>query len=234
LEDHGIVGLTRPKSDLLAKIEGLNRYEFFSRFSGLRRKLYKELPFVEGSSRKPDKGDLECETFFHRISNSKAIDVPSYNIGYSVDLMSILERCGVEEAVKELDRFEKYKKNELFEAMEEDYDLLMAHFHKPDHIHHWYWEVGKIEKVEEMYREMDEFAEEIIEKAKGKFDTIIFMSDHGLPDVERGGHNDNAFYSCNNELFPESTPHITDFHDKILALANKTVGIDREIEDIRV
>lgn len=60
------------------------------------------------------------------------------------------------------------------------------------------------------------------------FDTVLFVSDHGLPDVEKGGHNENAFYSCNKELFGDKTPHITDFHDKILELT------DSETSDIDV
>lgn len=42
------------------------------------------------------------------------------------------------------------------------------------------------------------------------------MSDHGLPTEE--GHNENAFYSCNRELFGSETPKITDFHDRILEI----------------
>jgi len=109
--------------------------------------------------------------------------------------------------------------------MEENYDLIMAHFHKPDHIHHWFWEVGKMDKVEETYHEMDELGAEIQQEADEEgFDTVLFMSDHGLPDVENGGHNENAFYSCNRELFGDKTPHITDFHDKILELAGSDVS----------
>lgn len=79
-----------------------------------------------------------------------------------------------------------------------------------------------MEKVEETYHEADRFAGEILEKAEENgFETVIFMSDHGLPDVEEGGHNENAFYSCNHELFGEETPHITDFHDKILELTSQ-------------
>jgi 2,3-bisphosphoglycerate-independent phosphoglycerate mutase len=121
--------------------------------------------------------------------------------------------------MEELERFTEWKKRELFKAMEADYDLVMAHFHKADHIHHWFWEVGKMDKVEETYHEMDELAAEIKEKAEEEgFDTVLFISDHGLPDIENGGHNENAFYSCNRELFGEEVAHITDFHDKILEL----------------
>jgi hypothetical protein len=72
---------------------------------------------------------------------------------------------------------------------------------------------------------MDEMAAEIQQKAEEEgFDTVLFISDHGLPDVENGGHNENAFYSCNRELFGDKTPHVTDFHDKILELAGSDVS----------
>ena len=60
---------------------------------------------------------------------------------------------------------------------------------------------------------MDELAKKIKQKALQKgYERIIFMSDHGLPAEE--GHNENAFYSSNKELFGEEKPHITDFYDK--------------------
>lgn len=229
---HGVIGLKRPYNDYLAKIESLNRSYWFRKFFGIRRAIYQNIPFINGNFRKYDKTDLAVDTFFESIPDSIAIDVPSYNIGYNIDFMPTLSRLGIEAAERDLNRFENCKRSELFEAIEEEHDLVMAHFHKPDHIHHWYWEVGKMDKVEQTYHEMNVFAKEILEQAEGNYDTIIFMSDHGLPDVESGdGHNENAFYSCNHELFPDRTPHITDFHDKILELAgqdedDETAGID--------
>ncbi|MFB6158481.1 MAG: alkaline phosphatase family protein [Candidatus Nanohalobium sp.] len=230
-EEHGALGLGKHKKDWLNSFENsLNRYRFFKKFSGLRRSFYEQVPFFEGGRTSFTREDLRSPALFDKVSNSKAIDVPSYSVGYNVDLMGILDENGLSHAVEELDRFTEWKKRELFDEMEEGHDLIMAHFHKPDHIHHWFWEVGKMDKVEETYREMDEFAGEILEKAEENgFDTVIFMSDHGLPDVENGGHNENAFYSCNHELFGDRTPHITDFHDKVLELTNQ-----EEVEDIDV
>lgn len=231
--EHGAVGLGKyqnPKLDALEK--KLNRMRFFKKFSGLRKEIYKQIPFFNGATTSFTKDDMKVDTIFEKISDSKAIDVPSYNYGYNVKLMDTIQEQGLEAAEKDLDRFTKWKKGELFDEMEKDHDLIMAHFHKPDHIHHWYWEVGKMDKVEETYHEMDEFAGEILEKAEENgFDTVIFMSDHGLPDVENGGHNENAFYSCNNELFGDKTPHITEFHDKILELVGQE---DEEIEGVDV
>ena len=159
--------------------------------------------------------------------------VPSYN-------PSIFTAYGVNNYLMSMGgAYEKYKlcqvdferrKNDLFKEIEENRNnLLMCHLHMPDHIHHLFWEIGKEKEVKEMYNEMDELAGEIKKKAADKYDCIIFMSDHGLPTETE--HNENAFYSCNRELFPDKEPHITDFHDKILELA---VDENKEVMDIEV
>lgn len=228
-QEHGIIGLDRYSSDILNKIESLNRYRLFRGFSGLRGAIYSNLPFLSSNKRHIHQEDYEQSTFLDEMSSSD-IGVRGYSKGYTFDLMQVIRNHGLKEAEKELSRFERMKRGELWEALDHS-QLVMAHFHRTDHIHHWYWEVGKMGKVEETYHEMDEFAGEILEKAEENgFDTVIFMSDHGLPDVENGGHNENAFYSCNHELFGDETPHITDFHDKILELA----GEENEIEGVDV
>lgn len=227
---HGIIGKNRPESDLLFKIEKFNRFWWWRKFKAVRRRSYELVPFVDSEIRKYDCRDLKIPSIFDKIHESKAIDVRSYNIGYNYDLMRPLKES-VELATEELERFTKWKKQELFESMEEEYDLIMAHFHKADHIHHWFWEVGKMDKVEKTYQEMDQLAADIKEKARAEgFDTVIFVSDHGLPTVEKGGHNKNAFYSCNHDLFGEKTPHITEFHDKILEIA----GQESDLEGIDI
>ncbi|PSG98641.1 MAG: hypothetical protein BRC29_00760 [Nanohaloarchaea archaeon SW_7_43_1] len=218
---HGIISKNRPESDFLFEIEKLNRYKFFRKFMGIRRSIYDNIPFLNSSIRAYDKRDLKSDTLFEKVPSSKAIDVRSYNLIYNVDMMSGLKK-GVSAATKELERFTEYKKKELFQAMGEEYSFIMTHFHKPDHIHHWYWEVGKNEKVEKTYHEMDELAGEIMDKAEqNEFEKVIFISDHGLPDMQKGAHNENAFYACNHELFGDEKPHITDFHDRILELISQ-------------
>ncbi|MFB6216480.1 MAG: alkaline phosphatase family protein [Candidatus Aenigmatarchaeota archaeon] len=221
---HDIVSKNRPDSDVLFKLEKLNKFRWWQKFQGARPQIYSWIPFLNSNVRKYDKRDIGCDTIFERVPNSKAIDVRSYNVGYNYDLMKPLEQ-DIELATEELERFTRWKKQELFDSMEQGYDLIMAHFHKPDHIQHWFWEVGKMDKVEETYHEIDDMAAEIKQKAqKEGFDTVLFVSDHGLPDVENGGHNENAFYSCNRELFGYETPHITDFHDKILEVVGSDIS----------
>jgi hypothetical protein len=218
-ESHGVIGLGKHKSDYLDKIEKLNKYRFFRKLTGFRQQVYSLLPLIDSDKTSVTRKDLKATTIFEEIENSKAIDIPAYSIGYNLDFMDTIKEHGIEAAMEDLERFTTWKTSELFDEMESNFDLLMVHFHKPDHVHHWFWEVGKMDKVEETYHEMEDLAAEIKQKAhKEGFDTVIFMSDHGLPDVENGGHNKNAFYSCNHELFGDETPHITDFHDKILDL----------------
>lgn len=220
-EEHGVIGVAKYNSSLLNRIESLNRFKFFRKFTGLRRKLYGALPF-DSHKRKVTHKDLQASTLFDKIPQSYDIGVRSYSVGYHLGVMPVFRKYGLEAAEETLTRFKRWKRWELFDSMKKEYNFVMAHFHDVDYIHHWYWEVGKMDKVEETYHEMDEFAGEILEKAKENgFDTVIFMSDHGLPDVENGGHNENAFYSCNHELFRDKTPHITDFHDKILELVDQ-------------
>jgi anaerobic selenocysteine-containing dehydrogenase len=222
--EHGIVSKNRPKSDLLFEVEKLNRFWWWRKFQGIRHRVYGWIPFLNSENRKYDKRDLKTDSIFEEVPNSKAIDVRSYNIGYNYNLMKPLD-FDIMLGLDELERFTEWKKQELFESLEKDYDLVMAHFHKPDHIHHWFWELGNMDRVEQTYHEMDRMAAEIKGKAdKEGFDTVLFISDHGLPDVENGGHNENPFYSCNRELFADGTPHITDFHDKVLELTNSDVS----------
>jgi predicted AlkP superfamily pyrophosphatase or phosphodiesterase len=99
----------------------------------------------------------------------------------------------------------------------------MCHFHRVDQFQHYYGDesIGRFDqdKLLDLYRETDELASNIKQKAlSAGYDCIIFMSDHGLPTEDQ--HNKQAFYSSNIELFGDDTPHITDFHDKILELTD--------------
>jgi len=219
-EEHGVINKKKFDNTVIDKIENLNKYKFFRKSLGLRNTIYKNIPFLHTGKRGYNRDDLEAETFLDKVPDSKAIAVPAYNKGYSFGFYDTATQHGMDIGEDERQRILRYLTDDLMRAIEERHTVIMMHTQEPDRAHHWYWEVGKIDKVEETYHKLDDLAKEIKEKAKDNgYDTIIFMSDHGLPDVESGdGHNKNAFYSCNHELFPDKTPHITDFHDKILEL----------------
>lgn len=223
---HGVRGLGRWSNDNLEDFEKfLEKYWFFRKFNGVRKKFYGLLGF---NHRGYTKQDYETETLFEEIPNSKSIDVPGYDLLISKGGKH-LKGLGLDAAVHQQNWVHEKKKEDLFDAIEKDYDFLMAHFHKVDHFHHWFWEVGEEEPVKEAYEKFDEFAKEIKERAAPHFDYIIFMSDHGLP--EDPGHNENAFYSCNKELFGDETPKITDFHDRILEIVQPKEGKTRELDE---
>lgn len=194
-----------------------------------------------GEKRRYDRRDLDSETLFEKIDNSRAMFVPGYNpdLMWQGGGMTIAGGLGYsKEKVKDFwdERSYEVRKEKFLHELENDIisprDFLMVHFHRPDIYHHMYGDVSAEnldfdeEVLRRMYKETDEFASEIIEKAKeAGYDYIIFMSDHGLPTVKT--HNENAFYSSNKELFGEKTPKITDFHDKILELT----GNEDKIKD---
>lgn len=178
---------------------------------------------------KPTKSDLnpECTSLFDEIEHSRAMFIPSYNPSNfwtsDADWEPLKLGYDLSRAARGYDGREfNYRKKELFREIESDYisprNFLMCHFHRLDTYQHFYGDkdIGtyNLSKLKPIYDEMDELASKIKEKALSSgYDTVIFISDHGLPEGEE--HNKNAFYSSNNSLFPDKKPHITDFFDQI-------------------
>lgn len=164
--------------------------------------------------------DLKCETFFDKIGESKALFVPAYNPSWSSIIgapLNLFEYdANPEEVAQFHEREYRWRRERLFKELSKNHRLLMCHFHKPDYWQHLYGDkdaLYKEEKLAAMYNEMDELAKDILEYAEGKYDWVLFMSDHGLPTGD--GHNKNAFYSSSHNLGLQN-PHISDFHDIIL------------------
>lgn len=181
----------------------------------------------------PDKRYLKCESIFEEIDNSRAMFVPGYNpspvFETGMDFL-MRKRHDNEKCIREFDdRDFEIRKEKLFSELDNDIigarDFLMCHFGRPDYHQHLYGtpEIEQFfdkDKLKVLYREIDELAERIKEKALDKgYDTVIFMSDHGLP--AKNEHNRNAFYSSNTEIFGTETPLITDFHDVIIDLVER-------------
>jgi hypothetical protein len=171
-----------------------------------------------------DRDDLECGTLFEEIDNSRPMYIPSYNpspfwiehgTGRDLARLTWEEHEGgyfwdIHEHLR--------RKKETFRPVNKWYDFLMVHFFRPDMHQHCYGDpelsTFDKDKLESLYNEIDELAGRIIDYFSEDYDTIVFMSDHGLPTREE--HNENAFYSCNRELFGSETPDITDFHNIML------------------
>lgn len=228
-EEHGVEGLAKWSNPKIQKFEDtVESIWFFDKFRELRQAVFETVSLFNASQRKHTKEDLEAESFFEEMNDSRAMFVPAYNPS-----MTWVIRAGTaplkfgfssEDVVDYWDSREyEHRKRELFSELENDIipprDLLMCHFHRPDMHHHMYGDknLGNFDRfrLKELYEETDEFAREVKKKALEKgYERVIFMSDHGLPEAE--GHNRNAFYSSNKPLFPDTIPHITDFHDVLV------------------
>lgn len=220
-EKHGIRGLKKWTNPGLAPyMEHIERF----RYSGLLVSVLKSIRRLELEKRTYHQDDLPIPSLFEKIPKSQDIEVPAYTkqtlhdrIWTGLSLYNDLNLCDRDSKAE----FE-YRKKRLFEELHEPHDFLMCHFIRPDTVQHI---TTDMDDLEELYGEMDSLSEEIL-NSNHNYDTVIFMSDHGIPEGDE--HNTRAFYSSNRELF-DDTPHITDFHDKILSLidpANETPGID--------
>lgn len=223
--EHGVKGLktwNNSRKGLFIDLLTKNYSGNIRGFDRLRKTLKSALAADE---RYYQREDLQSETLFEKIENSRAMFVPSYNPSPFFRMNGIHGplRHGYSPS-KTLEiwntREHHYRKRTLMQELESDItpirDFLMCHFHRPDADQHMYPIKNEENKSKLMksYRELDKLAGEIKEKALEKgYENILFMSDHGLPTDK--AHNKNAFYSCNAEIFPEKEPHITDFYEVI-------------------
>jgi hypothetical protein len=173
--------------------------------------------------------DIKDQTILDRIPNSRADYVPPYSTslfqitgakadayrnGYNTDDVEDFWRT----------REFAHRKSKLMRPVNTFFDFYMMHIHFADAFQHMTGanQETKPQSLEGLYQELDSLARDILDYFSSEFEHIVFMSDHGLP--TKKAHNKNAFYSCNRELFGDKTPHITDFHDKILELAGSDVS----------
>jgi hypothetical protein len=222
---HGIKGLKKPEHWLPSLVPN----KAVSRLRGgyTLKSILEEITTQD--EREYTKEDLQINSLFEKIENSKAMYVPSYNPspfwikhGTGQDLRKYDaddRRLGYYWDAHEYIR----RKKETFRPVNRWHDFLMVHFFRPDMHQHCYGDpelsTYNENKLEKLYRETDDLAERILEFFSSDYDTIIFMSDHGLPTKKE--HNENAFYSCNKELFGDKVPKMVDFHDPILEKASK-------------
>ncbi len=228
-QEHGVEGLNKWKNSRGEILDTLVPKKLLETRRGLHRFRETLKSALDAEETKYDKEDLKVDTLFEKIDNSRPIFVPGYNPSTFWTIEADLRPLGFgkspAETMEHYDTREfRHRKEKLFSELENEFvparDFLMMHFHRSDIFHHLYGDPEgnyNEKKLREMYSDMDELAVQIKEKALEKgYDYIIFMSDHGLP--AKIGHNKNAFYSSNKELFPNKTPKITDFHDRILEL----------------
>jgi hypothetical protein len=228
-EEHGVEHLTtwedKAKGRLVETLAPKKIVENTRGFHRIRETLKTALKTDEV---KYSREHLEEKTLFEKIDNSRAMYVPGYNPSLfwqlKAETLPLEHGYGADVAGEFWDtREHNFRKKNLFSELENDIvsprDFLMVHLHRTDFHQHLYGDPTGVmdrDKLRKLYQETDDLAGEILDKAEGKYDTVIFMSDHGLP--AEHSHNENAFYSSNRKLLDE-TPKLTDFHDKILDLA---------------
>lgn len=220
-KNHGVTGLKRWEPDWIDRIESrLSGTWPFNKTNGLRKALWESIDRFNAVKRHHTEEDLQYETLFETVPASKALFVPGYNPSYFLmtggGLSAIDYGASLDATAEVWEREYQWRRQRLWSAISEEYRLLMTHFHKPDIWHHLFAPDNTVrheQPVRHLYRKMDQFAADILDRATDRYDTVLFMSDHGLPTAD--GHNRNAFYATNTETSFD-TPHITDFHDWII------------------
>lgn len=232
-KEHGITGhqvgeYNNKKKEKIIKFLTPDKFQDKVRGFNATRDLLESILRAEKVTERYTKEDQKLDTLFDEIENSRAMFVPGWNPGMiwrlKLETSPLRNGYSVDRQAKFWDkRAYEVRKRELFSELRNDIvsprNFLMCHIFKPDQFQHYYGdrEIGRFDKskLKKMYLEIDQLAKEIKETALDQgYDTIIFMSDHGLPTAKE--HNENAFYSCNRELFGEQKPRIIEFHDKIL------------------
>ncbi|MCD6510982.1 MAG: alkaline phosphatase family protein [Thaumarchaeota archaeon] len=159
------------------------------------------------------------ETFFSKFEKWEALDVPGFT--YNVEmhkrerelLKGFFEK---KNTIEDYDKvaLEDYKKmkEEFFEAIGKDYEIVMGYFALADVIGHLSF--GVKAKMKLIYEELDSLAREAREYA----DDMLIVSDHGMKAVGRfGDHSDHGFWSIGREL-DLGRPRITYFYRLIEGL----------------
>jgi hypothetical protein len=199
----GVHGIDRMNTFKGEKVRKWDKYvlKFFKLFdlNALHLRKYLWYQIFDSGLLVPDKRFMKVDSIFEEIADSKALEIPGYTeYPYIVGSIGVgktwRKRSPVskERVLRDIKAEHLYRKKDLFENIG-GHTVLMQHFHYPD----WYQHLFTTgERDEEMYREMDELAGEILDKVDE--DTLVlFCSDHGL---ENGGHRDEAFYSVNAEI----------------------------------
>ena len=152
------------------------------------------------------------ETFFANFRKWRAIDVPGFTYmgeRHAKERELLKAFFDGKASVEEYDEvaFENHKvvKEEFFETLEEDLDILMCYFALADVIGHLSF--GLKSKMRAIYEELDELAK----LARKKAEKLLIISDHGMRAIGRfGDHSDYGFWSF-SEKVEWDTPKITEF-----------------------
>jgi len=152
------------------------------------------------------------QTFLVKFKKWKVIDMPGFNYykeRHEKERALLKGFFEKRNSIEEYDKiaFENHKRNkqEFFESLEQNYNLLIGYFNLADVIGHLSF--GIKAKMKLIYKELDEIAQ----KVKEKNSKVLIISDHGMKAVGRfGDHNNYGFWSTSFELELKN-PKITEF-----------------------
>ena len=166
------------------------------------------------------------KTFLKFFKTYKAIDLPAFSYkqkNHAEERRLLKEYFEDKATIEEYDdvvwRNHEENKREFFKHLGR-FDLIIGYFNLADLIGHLSF--GITEKMAEVYRELDDIAEEV----KGSDDPILIISDHGMKPIGRyGDHSRNGFYSFNRKL-GLNLPKITSFYDLIRRISMNEYASD--------
>lgn len=142
------------------------------------------------------------KTFFKNFNKFLAIDVPGFTYNYEKhekEKEAMKKYLQGNLSIQEYDeicmKIHQENKNEFFEALEKDYEIIMFYTSLADSIGHLSF--GIKSKMKIIYKEL----EGIVNYSKKFSNKILILSDHGMKAVGRfGDHNDYGFWSMNKEI----------------------------------
>ena len=224
--DHGVTSFTRWNNDRVHCIESfLDQFTIGEKTVGLRKAILESINSLGLQRKKYTQKHIETDMLFDLIPGSQSVNVPVVDVNNVCGrVCQTFRRWGLDRARREMEKEYYWRRQEFWDAVTPEKPLLMAHFHYPDFIQHYYGDHRAVydrHELEQMYQRIDTFAEQI--RTRTDYDHVLFMSDHGLPEGQE--HNTNAFYSCNSAVFGSETPHITDFFETVMEWANPETAI---------
>jgi len=171
--------------------------------------IFKDVTKKSKFARHPERKDIKASTLFDNSFKSAHCYIPVYDI--SMDTLARWDIFDVMNNPKKKNEFcYKYrkeikdKKEELFELLNMDYQVIMMYWYCLDGIQHALFK-DKI-TIDEFYIRFNSVVKEVQDRLS-KNDLLLVISDHGQ---EKGIHTPYAFYSSNKEL-GLNNPHICDF-----------------------
>ena len=184
--------------------------------------IFKETTKQTKFTRYPEKKDIKAPTIFDNSFKSAHCYVPVYDISMDTlarwDIFDVMKNEAKKNEFCYKYRKEiKEKKEELFQLLNLDYQLIMMYWYCLDGVQHALFK-DRI-TIDEFYIRFNSLVKEVKDKLS-KDDMLLIVSDHGQ---EKGIHTSYGFYSCNKEL-GLNKPHICEFKkiiEEILYEKNK-------------